>query len=73
MRDPDHTIPRAVVTTLVVTVVLYTAVAAAGWYASGGDWNPDELGDTAAPLAALVSDPWSRVVEIGRASCRERV
>jgi APA family basic amino acid/polyamine antiporter len=65
VRDPDRTIPRAVVTTLVVTVVLYTAVAAAGWYASGGDWNPDELGDTAAPLAALVSDPWSRIVEIG--------
>jgi APA family basic amino acid/polyamine antiporter len=46
-------------------VILYTAVAAAGWHAAGGAWHPEESGDAAAPLAALVESPWAAVVEVG--------
>jgi len=62
VRDPQRTIPRAVITTLAVSALLYTSVAAVGWYASGGVW---EVLDDGAPLANLLGDPWARLVEIG--------
>ncbi len=67
VRQPARTIPRAVVVTLIVSATLYTAVGAAGWYASGGDWGePAGSGNPGAPLASLLSSPTAaRLVEIG--------
>ncbi|MDH3307390.1 MAG: APC family permease [Acidimicrobiia bacterium] len=61
VRDPRRTIPRAVVVTLIVSAVVYTAVAAAGWYATRGVWPIAE----GAPLAAILDGPAATVVEVG--------
>ena len=70
VRDPERTIPRAVIVTLAVTALLYTSVAAVGGLLTAGRWSGAATrggtGDVlAAPLAALLPGPWSRVVEIG--------
>lgn len=62
VRDPATTIPRAVVTTLAVSALLYSSVAVTAWF------NADPLADissSAAPLVPIVNQPWAQVVEIG--------
>ncbi len=66
VREPARTIPRAVILTLIVSAVLYTAVASAGWYVSSGTWEVASRLETGAPLASLLSSPTAaRIVEIG--------
>lgn len=62
VRDPATTIPRAVVVTLVVSAIAYFAVAVTAWDVAGPAAG---MTDTSAPLAALVSEPWAQIVEIG--------
>ncbi len=62
VRDPATTIPRAVVTTLAVSALLYSSVAITAWF------NADPtaaISESAAPLAPIVNQPWAQVVEIG--------
>ena len=62
VRVPAITIPRAVVTTLAVSALLYTSVAATTWF------NADPQADISAsiaPLAPIVNQPWAQIVEIG--------
>ena len=62
VRDPGTTIPRAVVTTLAVSALLYSSVAVTAWF------NADPMADisgSAAPLVPIVNQPWAQVVEIG--------
>jgi APA family basic amino acid/polyamine antiporter len=63
VRDPGRTIPRAVIATLGVSVVLYTAVAAAGWRLAGSSWGTSA--SERAPLAAMVGRPWDTLIEVG--------
>ncbi len=68
VTNPERTIPRAVIITLAVSAVLYTAVAAVGWHLAGPAWGlAARLNDTGgAPLAGLLASPAAaRVVEIG--------
>lgn len=62
VRDPAHTIPRAVIVTLAVSAILYSAIAVTAWQVAG-----PMVGATgsSAPLADLVSEPWAHIVEIG--------
>ena len=62
VRDPARTIPRAVIATLGVSAVLYSAIAFTVWRVGG-----PMVGATvsSAPLADLVSGPWARIVQIG--------
>lgn len=62
VRDPAVTIPRAVVTTLVVSAGLYFAVAATAWNVAG---TLAGSGEASAPLAALIGEPWAQIVEVG--------
>lgn len=50
VREPARTIPRAIVTALAITVVVYLLVGAAALFAAG----PDRLAATPAPLAEAV-------------------
>jgi APA family basic amino acid/polyamine antiporter len=62
VRDPSVTIPRAVVTTLAVSGVLYSSVAITVWF------NTDStaaISGSAAPLVPIVNQPWAQFVEIG--------
>lgn len=67
VRDPARTIPRAIPVALGITLVVYTAVAAAALLAVG----PDVLAHAAAPLDAVVrasvGDGASGVVRAGAA------
>ena len=67
VRDPAHTIPRAIPIALGITLVVYTAVALTALMAVG----PDALAASAAPLTAVVragSLPWAvPVVRVGAA------
>jgi APA family basic amino acid/polyamine antiporter len=62
VRDPASTIPKAIVTTLVVSAVVYFAVALTAWDIAGAAAG---MLDDAAPLAELVAEPWAQIVEIG--------
>jgi APA family basic amino acid/polyamine antiporter len=69
VHDPTRTIPRAVITTLAVSAVLYTAVAFTGWTIARNAWHgvgrffDDET--KGAPLAGLISGIPAQIVEIG--------
>jgi APA family basic amino acid/polyamine antiporter len=68
VRDPARNIPRAVMVTLAVSAVLYTAVAAVGWSIGREAWDLiATLNDVpGAPLAGLLASPTvARIVEIG--------
>ena len=58
VRDPAHAIPRAIVITLVVSAMLYVAVAFAAIHAAGADGLAAATDDSVAPLAALAR-AWS--------------
>jgi APA family basic amino acid/polyamine antiporter len=64
VRDPRRTIPLAVIVTLGVSTLLYSAVAFAAWQLAGeGVGSLDST--QGAPLAGLVDQPWAQIVEIG--------
>ncbi len=67
VRDPEHTIPKAIPIALAITVALYAAVALASLLAAG----PDALAASTAPLATaarLAGAAWAvPVVRIGAA------
>ncbi len=69
VHDPRHTIPRAIITTLAVSALLYTAVAFTGWTIARASWTGVGrfFGNEAegAPLGALVSGIPAQIVEIG--------
>ena len=62
VHEPATTIPRAVVTTLAVSALLYSGVAITAWF--NADPRAD-ISDSAAPLVPIVNQPWAQVVEIG--------
>jgi len=68
VRDPQRTIPRAIVTALALALVVYAAVAVSLLVALG----PDRLADAPAPLvAAVTADGWSwaaPLVRVGAAA-----
>jgi APA family basic amino acid/polyamine antiporter len=53
VRDPKRTIPRAIIVTLIVSVLLYGAVATTAVGAAGSDALVDATGGTAAPLEVV--------------------
>ncbi|MCA9557775.1 MAG: amino acid permease [Myxococcales bacterium] len=53
VTEPARTIPRAVITTLALTMVLYVAVAAAGVTAVGADAFAEATASLAAPLEVV--------------------
>lgn len=65
VRDPSHTIPRAIPLALGITVVVYAAVAVSALAAAG----PDVLATATAPLTAAVqavgADSATGVVRVG--------
>lgn len=64
VRSPERTIPRAIVSALSVTLVLYAAVAVSLLMLL----DPDALGDSAAPLTLLVTgSPVARGVLVAAA------
>ncbi len=67
VRDPEHTIPKAIPIALAITVALYAAVALASLLAAG----PDALAASTAPLATaarLAGAAWAvPVVRVGAA------
>jgi APA family basic amino acid/polyamine antiporter len=67
VRDPEHTIPKAIPLALGITVVLYAAVALASLLAAG----PDALAASTAPVATavkLAGAAWAEpVVRVGAA------
>jgi basic amino acid/polyamine antiporter, APA family len=67
VRDPEHTIPKAIPIALGITVVLYTAVALAALLAAG----PDALAASTAPVATaakLAGAAWAvPIVRVGAA------
>ena len=56
VHDPQRTIPRAIIVTLVATVVLYLAVATTGIGAAGADALARATGGTAAPLEVVARE-----------------
>ena len=68
VRDPEHTIPRAIPIALGITVALYAAVALAALLVAGG---PDALAASTAPLATavkLADAAWAApIVRVGAA------
>jgi APA family basic amino acid/polyamine antiporter len=69
VRDPRVTIPRAIITTLVVTMSLYVLVSAAAVGASGAPALAEAVGGSAAPLEVAAAGfgigGIDRVVAIG--------
>ena len=69
VRDPARIIPRAVISTLAVSALLYTAVAWTGWSIARGSGNLvasfSEAEAEAAPLAGLIGGVPAQIVEIG--------
>lgn len=63
VRDPARTIPRAVIVTLAVSAVVYSAVAVTVWRATGP--TPAGATGSSALLADMISEPWAEIVEIG--------
>ena len=62
VRDPARTIPRAVIATLAVSTILYSAVAVTVWRLR----SPiDAATVSSAPLAELISEPWTQIVQVG--------
>jgi APA family basic amino acid/polyamine antiporter len=53
VRDPRRIIPRAIITTLAVSMILYVSVAAAGVGAAGAGGLAAATGSTAAPLEVV--------------------
>jgi len=53
VRDPERTIPRAIIVTLIVSVVLYAGVASTAIGAAGSEALADATGGTAAPLEVV--------------------
>lgn len=56
VRDPRHTIPKAIVTTLIVSALLYAAVAIAAVGAAGAERLSARTGETAAPLEIVARE-----------------
>ena len=72
VRSPERTVPRAILIALGLTIIVYATIAVTLLTVLG----PDGIAATPAPLAAAVDAStwtWAVPVEIGRASCRERV
>lgn len=68
VRDPERTIPRAVILTLFITLLLYVAVAVVGVAAVGAEVLGEATGEEAAPLevaARSFSPLVARVVSVG--------
>jgi len=65
VREPARTIPRAVVITLVVTLVLYLAVAATAIGRAGADTLAAATKQTNAPLEVLAPSAIQPVIAIG--------
>ena len=66
VKNPERTIPKAVVITLGVAVTLYLGVELGGRSLSGANWGALlELGLTP---AELVSDPFATIVSVGAAT-----
>jgi len=69
VREPRRTIPRAIIVTLVVTVILYAAVAAIGTAVAGSAELSRSASGEAAPLGAVAHQfagpAGARVVAIG--------
>ncbi|MFT6818471.1 MAG: APA family basic amino acid/polyamine antiporter [Myxococcota bacterium] len=67
--DPARTIPRAIIVTLVVSMVIYLSVAATAVAVVGAESFADATGQQAAPLEAVASafsQPWvASVVAVG--------
>src|SRR6266498_3842290 len=64
VRNPQRTIPRAIVAALAITVVVYAVVAVSVLLVLG----PDRLAEATAPLAAAVrSDGWGWALPLVRA------
>ncbi|MGF1456245.1 MAG: APC family permease [Alphaproteobacteria bacterium] len=55
VRDPGRTIPRAIVATLILSVLLYALVLWTGLHVLGADAFARSTAETAAPLSALAS------------------
>ncbi len=53
VRDPRHTIPRAIITTMIITMLLYVAVAVVGVGAAGADALSQATQAEAAPLEVI--------------------
>jgi APA family basic amino acid/polyamine antiporter len=63
VHRPGHTIPRAVLVTLAVAIVIYGLVELGGRSAGGSNWGAGLIeGETPADL---VPGPWSTMVSIG--------
>lgn len=69
VRDPKRTIPKAIVLTMMVTMVLYIAVAAVGIGTAGADGLSGAAGTRAAPLVVATRQftvPFSsRILAVG--------
>ena len=63
VEAPGRTIPRAVVTTLTIAVVLYMGVELAGRSLYGAGWG--SIFGLGLTLSDLIPPPWSTVVAIG--------
>ena len=66
VRDPQHTIPRAIVVALAIAVAVYAVVAVAVLLALG----PDRLAASRAPLADAVAGRWLGVGDARRGGGR---
>lgn len=53
VRDPRHTIPRAIITTMLITMLLYVGVAVVGVGAAGADALSQATQAEAAPLEVI--------------------
>ena len=65
VHEPEHTIPRAIIIVMAITLVLYTAVAFVGVSTVGADALAEAARTTAAPLAAAIDrfgPPWAAPV-----------
>ena len=63
VETPGKTVPRAVVITLTIAVVLYMGVELAGHSLYGAGWG--SILDNGLTLADLIPPPWSKVVAVG--------
>ncbi|MEO1128754.1 MAG: APC family permease [Planctomycetota bacterium] len=69
VRDPQRTIPRAIIVTMIIATALYITVAAAAVVALGADGLAASIGGKSAPLEAAAQTtelPWlPRLVALG--------
>ncbi len=68
VREPTHTIPRAMVITLAITAALYVAVTATALGAVGSDVLAAATRETSAPLEAITTSSLQPAIAIGAAT-----